>query len=145
MFPKPKQMVQHAILSLVVKTMEQYVIPVLDSCVTTIIFFYLWMSRFGHDMFIPMIAFINSLWVSCHVTMGLFEAIDAFKVAIVTHVKNLLSLYHLLDKLVAYAEDGGDNLSTLARVFTSIVNYGLLGLVVLWHGSCFGHVFSKAC
>ncbi len=90
-------MVQHAILSLVVKTMQQYLIPILDSCVTTITFFYLWVFRFGHGMFIPMIDFINSLWVSCLLTMGLFEAIDASKVAIVTHVKNLLSLYNLLD------------------------------------------------
>jgi hypothetical protein len=77
--------------------------------------------------------------------MGLFEATDVSKVAIVTHVKNLLSSYNLLDKLVAYVEDKGGNLSTLARVFTSVVNYGLLGLAILWHGLCFGHVFSKTC
>jgi len=74
MFMNHKQMVQHAILSLVVKTMEQYVILTLDSCVIAITFFDLWMSRFGHDMLILVINFINSLWVSCHVIMGLFEA-----------------------------------------------------------------------
>jgi hypothetical protein len=73
MFMNHKQMVKHAIFSLVVKTMEQYVILTLDSCVITIIFFDLWMSRFGHDMFILVIDFINSLWVSCHVIMGFFE------------------------------------------------------------------------
>ncbi len=139
-------MVQHAILSLVVKTMEQYVIPALDSCVTSITFFDLWMFRFGHDMFILVINFINSLWVSCHVIMGLFKVIDTSKVAIGTHVKNLLSSYNLLDKLVAYVEDEGDNLSTVVQVFTSFVNSScFLGLVILWHGSCFAHVFSKTC
>ncbi len=35
-FLNRKQMVQHAIPSLMVKTMEQYVIPISDSCVRTI-------------------------------------------------------------------------------------------------------------
>jgi hypothetical protein len=107
-------MVQHAILSLVVKTMEKYVIIALDSCAIAITFFDLWLSRFGHNMFIPVIDFMTSLWVCCHVTMGLFEAIDTSKIEIVTHVKYLLSSYNLLDKLVAYVEDKGGNLSTLA-------------------------------
>jgi len=34
MFLNHKQMVQHVIPSLMAKTMEQYVIPTLDSCVT---------------------------------------------------------------------------------------------------------------
>ncbi len=53
-------MVQHAISSLVAKTMKQYVIPTLDSCVTTITSFDLWMFRFGHDTSIFVINFINS-------------------------------------------------------------------------------------
>jgi hypothetical protein len=65
--------------------MEQYVILALDSCVTSITFFDLWMFKFGHDMFIHVVDFINSLWVSCHVTMGLFEATNTSTVTIVTH------------------------------------------------------------
>jgi hypothetical protein len=38
-FMNREQMIQHAILSLVAKTMEQYVILALDSCVTTTTFF----------------------------------------------------------------------------------------------------------
>ncbi len=51
-FLNHKQMVQHAIPLLVVKTMEQYVIPTLDSCVTITTSFDLWMSKFGHDTFV---------------------------------------------------------------------------------------------
>jgi hypothetical protein len=40
-FLNRKQMVQHVIPSLVVKTMEQYVIIVLDSCVSTTFFLFL--------------------------------------------------------------------------------------------------------
>jgi hypothetical protein len=43
---------------LVVKTMEQYVVPILKSCVT--ITFDLWMSKsFRHDTFTLVINFIN--------------------------------------------------------------------------------------
>jgi hypothetical protein len=42
-FPNQKQMVQHLIPSLVVKTMGQYVVPILKSCVTTTFDF--WMSK----------------------------------------------------------------------------------------------------
>ncbi len=55
-----KQMVKHAIPSLVVKTTEQSVMLVLDSCVTAIISFDLWMSKSGRDTFALVINFINS-------------------------------------------------------------------------------------
>jgi hypothetical protein len=73
-FLNHKQIVQHAIPSLVAKTMEQSIILALDSCVTTTISFDLWMFRSEYDTFVIVINFINSLWVPCHVTMGLFEA-----------------------------------------------------------------------
>jgi hypothetical protein len=90
------------------------------------------MSRFGHDTFALVINFINSHWVPCYVTMGLFEAIDMFGVAMVAQVKELLSLYNLLDKLIAYVKDKGDNLSTLAHACTFVVRCGPLALVVPW-------------
>jgi hypothetical protein len=61
--------VEYAIPSLVFKTMEQHVITILDSYVTT--FFDLWICRFRHDTFV-------------HVTMGFFETIDTIGVAMVT-------------------------------------------------------------
>jgi hypothetical protein len=113
-FPNQKQMVQHAILSLVAKTMDHYVMLTLDFCVITTTSFDLWMSRSRHDTFALVINFINPQWVPCHVTMGLFEAIDITGVAMAAQVKDLLSSYSLCDKLIAYVKDEGDNLSTLA-------------------------------
>jgi hypothetical protein len=105
-FPNMKQMVQHAIPKLVVKTMEKIVMPTLESYLTTSSFD-LWMSRFGHDTFVFVINFINSHWVPCHVTVGLFEATNTFGVTMVAQVKELLSFYNLLEKLIAYAKDEG--------------------------------------
>jgi hypothetical protein len=53
-------MVKHAIPSLVAKTMEQYVMPTLDSCVTATTSFDLWMSKSRHDTLALVINFINS-------------------------------------------------------------------------------------
>ncbi len=68
----------------------------------------------------------------CHVTMGLFETTNMSRVVMATQVKDLLSLYNLLDKLITYVKDAGGNLSTLAQALTLVVSYGLLGLVVPW-------------
>jgi hypothetical protein len=140
-----KQLVQHAIPSLVVKTMEQYVILTLDSCVITTTSFDLWMSRYGHDTFALVINFINSLWVPCHVTVALFETIDTSRVVMAMQVKDFLSLYNLLNKLITYMQDEGGNLSTFTQTLTLVVSYPPLGLVVLWQGLCFGHAFNKTC
>jgi hypothetical protein len=45
----------------VFKNMERYVILVLDFCLITITFFYLWMSRFGNDMFSLSMFTMNTL------------------------------------------------------------------------------------
>jgi hypothetical protein len=95
-----------------VKTVEQYVIPTLDSWVTTTTYFDLWMSRFKHDMFVLMINFINSLWVLCYVIVGLFKSTNMFRIVMVAQVKDFL--YNLLDKLIVYVKDEGGNMSTFA-------------------------------
>jgi len=51
--------------------------------------------------------------------MGLFEATNVFGVVMAVQVKDLLSSYNLLDKLIAYVKDEGGNLSTLIEALTS--------------------------
>ncbi len=89
-----------------------------------------------------MINFINSMWVPCHVTMGLFKTTNMSGFAMAVQIKDFVSLYNLLNKLFAYVKDEGGNFSTLVQALTSIVNCGLLGPVDPWHGLCFGHVFN---
>ncbi len=60
-----------------------------------------------------------------------FQNHGTFGVAMATRVKDLPSLYNLLDKLIAYVKDDGDNMSTLTQALTSIIICGPLGLVVL--------------
>jgi len=59
-------------------------------------------------------------------------------------MKELLSSYNLLDKLIIYVKEKGGNLSTHARSLSYVDNYALLKYVAPWQGSCFGHAFNKA-
>jgi hypothetical protein len=63
--------------------------------------------------------------------MGLFEVNDTFGVVMVAQVKELLSCYNLLDKLIAYMKDKRGNLSTLAITLSSMVSYVPLKLALL--------------
>ncbi len=88
---------------------------------------------------------MNSQWVPCHVTMALFETTNTIGVAMVVQVRDFLTSYNFLEKLVACLKDEGGNLSTLAWALTSIISCNPLALSVPWQGSCFDHVFNKTC
>ncbi len=64
--------------------------------------------------------------------VGLFETIDTTRIAMVAQVKDLLSSYDLLDKLIAYVKDDDGNLSTFAWALTSMVKCDPSTLVVFW-------------
>jgi hypothetical protein len=77
------------------------------------------------------INFINSLWVPCHVTMGLFETTYMSGITMTLQVKDFLSLYKFLNKLIACVKNKGAYLSTLAQAFSLVVNCGLLRLFTM--------------
>ncbi len=74
-----------------------------------------------------MIIFINSLWVPCHVIVGLFEATNMARIAMATlHVKLIIILQFVGQN--AYVKDEGGNLSTFAQTFNFVVNCAPLAL-----------------
>jgi hypothetical protein len=52
--------------------------------------------------------------------VGYFEVNDKIGVAMATQVRDLIFLYNLLEKLIAYVKDEGGNMSTLAGALVSI-------------------------
>jgi hypothetical protein len=64
--------------------------------------------------------------------MGLFETTNTFGVVMAAQVKELLSSYNLLNKLITYMKDKGGNLSTLARVLSLVVSCVPLKLATSW-------------
>jgi hypothetical protein len=51
----------------------------------------------------------------------------------------------LKKKIVAYVKNEGSNLNTMIIALKCIMNYEALGLDESFQGTCFGHVFFKAC
>ncbi len=64
-------------------------------------------------------------------TMGMFELHDITWTTMATQVKDLLCLYNLLDKVMAYIKDEGGNLTILIRKFSSIITCAQLVLPIL--------------
>lgn len=60
-------------------------------------------------------------------------------------MKVFLFSYKLLDKVIAYVKDEGENSFTLVRTFSFVVKCVLLAIEIPWQGTCFWHAFNKAC
>jgi hypothetical protein len=64
---------------------------------------------------------------------------------LVTNLTKLLDQYGLRKKKITHVKDERSNLNTRTIVLKSIIKYEVLGLDESFHGTCFGHAFSKAC
>jgi hypothetical protein len=53
--------------------------------------------------------------------------------------------YGLRNKIIAYVKDEGSNLNIMTIVLKYVVKCEVCGLDESFQGSCFGHIFSKAC
>jgi hypothetical protein len=72
-FPPRKAFSQEVLVDLMEKAKEEYVLPKLKHCYSTIASFDLWMSKGAHDVFALVISFLNEKWQPQHITIGLFE------------------------------------------------------------------------
>lgn len=145
LFPSRRSLVREHLPNMVGKTMEKYVLPLLNNCDTVSISFDLWMSRVGYDTFTLVVNFITREWKPSHVTIGLFEANDTRGLSLAEQVKPILEEFELTNKVIAYVKDEGSNLTTMASSLSEVVSCEPLGLTRPYAGVCFGHVMSKAC
>lgn len=145
-FPAGRQLADEVVPRMVSQTMEKYVLPVLAGCVTATASFGLWMSRRGVNTIALVIHFINESWVTCRVTVGVFEASEtAGAAALAMEVKELLNSFNLTDKIIAFVMDDDPRLGSLTQALSSMVLCAPLQLPEPYAGTCFGNVMSKAC
>lgn len=142
-FPSKKVFVEEVLLALVEKVLVTYVQLALASCMSATCTFDLWMSIGTHDMFVVIANFIFNKWESKHVTIGLFEAIATNGVAMAPKLWELLDTFSFTNNILTYVKDEGANLQFCATTFTFVVLCKTLGMLELFHGSCFGHALSK--
>jgi len=79
------------------------------------------------------------------VIIGLFEAIKTIGQTLGKSLIKLLDKYGLRKNIIVYVKDEGSNLNAMIGALKFVVNCESFGLEENFHGTCFGHVFSKAC
>jgi hypothetical protein len=57
----------------------------------------------------------------------------------------LLDRFGLLHRVIAFIKDKSINLSAMATILHSIIDYEPLNIIRVYEGTCFGHVMSRAC
>ncbi len=79
-----------------------------------------------------------------NIIVGWFEVWNTLGVNMAKWVKSLLGSFGLLDKVMAYFKDEGNNFASLIIALTSIASCSTLKLVSPFLGLCFGHAMFKA-
>jgi hypothetical protein len=90
-----------------------------DYAIATITFD-LWKFRIRFDIFSLIVNFINKEWIPCHITIGLFETLDIWRVVLVRQVKALLAKFNFINKFLAYGKDESKNLAILKETKSSL-------------------------
>jgi len=76
-------------------------------------------------------------------TIGLFEAIKNIDQALAKNLIELLDKYGLKKKIIVNVKDEGSNFNAITTIL--VQNCESFGLKESFQGTCFRHVFSKAC
>jgi hypothetical protein len=66
--------------------------------------------------------YINKLWKTSHITVGIFEVHEITSATMVVQLRDLLIQYELLDKVITYVKDEGADLNSLITTLISIVS-----------------------
>ncbi len=82
-FPSRKTFVEEILLNLVEEMMNTYVVHALVDYLLATCTFDLFMFKGAHDIFVVVVNFILNDWEAKHVTIILFEVIDASGVTMV--------------------------------------------------------------
>ncbi len=130
---------------MVKKTLDQHVLPNLKTATTISTNFDLWMYCGNVNTLALVINFLNEVWVSMHVTMGLFEVHETSRQSMAIQLQSLLEQYGLLHQVIAFVKDEGSNLIVMATTLHLIVDCEPLKLFKVYKGTSFGHIMSKAC
>jgi hypothetical protein len=79
------------------------------------------------------------------VTIGIFEATKTTRQTLIVNLSNLLDSFDLKKKIITFVKDEGVNLNAMTLALRSIASCDIPRLEESFNGSCFIHVFLKAC
>ncbi len=125
------------------KTMEHHVLLAFIDAIIVTTAFDSWMSWGGFDTFVLVMNYINKKWESCHVIVGIFDVHETLRATMAIQLKDFLTQYNLLNKVIAYVKVEGTNLNTLIVALTNIVSCVRFLLPQPYTNYYYGHVVSK--
>jgi hypothetical protein len=103
------------------------------------------MFKRAYEVFALVINFLGSDWQPKHVIIGLFEVTETNGQTLARNLIKLLDKYGLKKKIISYVKDEGSNFNAMITWLKVVVIYEFFGLEESFQGTCFGHVFLKAC
>ncbi len=129
---------EKALLTMVKKTLDQHVLPNLKTATTISTNFDLWMSHGNVNTLALVMNFLNEVWVSMHVIMGLFEVHETSRQSMAIQLKSLLEKHGLLHQVIAFVKDEGNKLIVMATTLHLIVDCEPLKLFRVYKGTPLG-------
>jgi hypothetical protein len=120
------------------KTKEKYIMKSIESCNSCIVSFDLWMFRTRIDTFVLNVHFLNDKWEPCRVTNNLFETTKTFRSVMVLQVIEILAKHGFNVGVIVNVKD---RLSTMNNTLVFVVSCEVLGLIIPFSKTCWGHVY----
>jgi len=102
--------------------MDQHVLSNLAYITIMFVSFDLWMCLCGIDIIVLVINFLSDIWVAMHLIGGLFEVNETIRQSMVVQLQSLLERFGLLHQVIAFVNNEGINLTTMAIVLHSIID-----------------------
>jgi hypothetical protein len=116
---------------------QEYVLPKLVECYSTITSFDLQMSKGTHDIFALVIIFLRVDWQLKHITISLLKANNITRQVFARNLITLLDAYGLRKKIIVYVKDERANLNAMTMTMTLkfVVSFEILGLDESFQGT----------
>jgi hypothetical protein len=120
------------------KTKEKYTMKSVESCNSCTVSFDLWMSRAGMDTFVLNVHFLNDKWEPCRVKIYLFETTKTFRSVMALQVIEIFAKHGFN---VGVYVNVKDCLSTMTNTLVFVVSCEVLGLIIPFLRTCWGHIY----
>jgi hypothetical protein len=134
-FPSKKIFSQKVLPNLVEREKQEYVLPKLVECYSTIISFDLHMSKGAHDIFASVINFLKVDWQLKHIAISLLKANNITRQVLARNLITLLDAYGLRKKIIVYVKDERANLNAMTMTLKFVVGFEILGLDESFQGT----------
>jgi hypothetical protein len=106
--------------------MKLHVLPNLEFVAIIFFSFDLWMSKGGVDTFALVINYLDDIWKPRHAIVGFFKVHGTIGSAMALQLESLLRKIDLIQYVIAFVKDEGNNLKIVAAILKFIIECELV-------------------